>query len=100
MPGSNHTRGTAAKHRSTRSVSYTHLDVYKRQVHGWQADGPVVARATLDAGREEFAPESLQPVHSMAELAERGYRPMAGEPRPSDPATQGATCLLYTSRCV
>ena len=62
-------------------------------VHGWQADGPVVARATLDAGREEFVPESLQPVHPMAELAERGYRPMAGEPRPSDPATQGATVV-------
>lgn len=62
-------------------------------VHGWQADGPVVARATLDAGREEFVPESLQPVHSMAELAERGYRPMAGEPLPRDPATQGATVV-------
>lgn len=62
-------------------------------VHGWQADGPVVARATLDAGGEEFVPESLQPVHSMAELAERGYRPMAGEPLPRDPATQGATVV-------
>jgi len=62
-------------------------------VHGWQADGPVVARATLDAGREEFVPDSLQPVHPMAELAERGYRPMAGEPRPRDPATQGATVV-------
>ncbi len=62
-------------------------------VHGWQADGPVVARATLDAGREEFVPESLQPVHPMAELAERGYRPMPGEPLPRDPATQGATVV-------
>lgn len=62
-------------------------------VHGWQAGGPVVARATLDAGREAFVPESLQPVHPLAELAARGYRPMAGEPLPRDPATQGATVV-------
>ncbi len=62
-------------------------------VHGWQAGGPVVARATLDAGREEFVPDSLQPVHPLAELAARGYRPMAGEPLPADPATQGATVV-------
>jgi len=62
-------------------------------VHGWQAGGPVVARATLDPGREEFVPDSLQPVHPLAELAARGYRPMAGEPLPTDPATQGATVV-------
>ena len=62
-------------------------------VHGWQAGGPVVARATLDPGRVEFVPDSLQPVHPLSELAARGYRPMAGEPLPADPATQGATVV-------
>ncbi|MFZ5635872.1 MAG: lytic murein transglycosylase B [Pseudomonadota bacterium] len=62
-------------------------------VHGWQADGPVVARAALDAGRAEFAPENLEPVHALSTLVERGYRPLPGEPQPADPATQGATVV-------
>lgn len=64
-------------------------------VHGWQADGPVVARAGLDAGRAEFAPENLEPVHALSTLAERGYRPLPGEPLPADPATQGATVVGF-----
>src|SRR3546814_4660131 len=31
-------------------------------VHGWQRDGPVVARATRDAGAADFAPDGLDPV--------------------------------------
>ncbi len=62
-------------------------------VHGWQADGPVVARATLEAGAAEFVPENLEPVHPMPALAARGYRPLAGEPTPRDPAMEGATVV-------
>lgn len=62
-------------------------------VHGWQADAPVVARASLDAGRAEFVPDSLQPAYTLASLADRGYRPMAGEPQPRDAAKDGATIV-------
>ena len=62
-------------------------------IHGWQADGPVVARATLDAGAAEFVPENLEPVHPMPALAVRGYRSLAGEPTPRDPAMEGATVV-------
>jgi membrane-bound lytic murein transglycosylase B len=62
-------------------------------VHGWQADGPVVARATLDAGAAEFVPENLEPAQPLSALAARGYRPQAGEPMPRDPATEGATVV-------
>lgn len=62
-------------------------------VHGWQADGPVVARATLDAGAAEFVPENLEPAQPLSALAARGYRPQAGEPTPRDPASEGATVV-------
>lgn len=62
-------------------------------VHGWQADGPVVARATLDAGAAEFVPENLEPAQTLSALAARGYRPLAGEPTPRDPAIEGATVV-------
>jgi membrane-bound lytic murein transglycosylase B len=61
--------------------------------HGWQADAPVVARASLDAGCTEFVPDSLQPAYTLASLADRGYRPMAGEPQPRDAAKDGATVV-------
>src|SRR3546814_16536475 len=44
-------------------------------VHGWQRDGPVVARATRDAGAADFAPDGLDPVYPLAMLAAKGYRP-------------------------
>lgn len=62
-------------------------------IHGWQAGGPVVARARFDAQQAEFVPENLEPVHSMRALAARGYRPMAGEPAPRDAASEGATVV-------
>lgn len=49
-------------------------------VHGWQAGGPVVARAIRDAGMPEFVPETLDPVHTLGALSERGYAPADGEP--------------------
>ena len=62
-------------------------------VHGWQADGPVVARAQFDAQLAEFVPENLEPAHPLTTLAARGYRPMAGEPTPRDTASEGATVV-------
>ncbi|MBX3714126.1 MAG: lytic murein transglycosylase B [Lysobacter sp.] len=59
-------------------------------IHGWQRGGPVVARADLDPARAEFVPETLDPVHPLAALAERGYRPRSGEPR-----AEGATVVNF-----
>lgn len=62
-------------------------------VHGWQADAPVVARASFDAQQAEFVPENLEPVHSLQTMTARGYRPMPGEPVPADPTIEGATVV-------
>ena len=59
-------------------------------VHGWQRGGPVVARASRDADALDFAPATLDPVYPLAALAQRGYRPQAGEP-----AVDGATLLTF-----
>lgn len=57
-------------------------------VHGWQRGAPVVARAVREAGAVDFTPETLDPVHPLAGLAARGYRP-----RPGEPVAEGATLL-------
>lgn len=57
-------------------------------VHGWQRGAPVVARATRDAGAQDFVPENWDPVHRLSDLAARGYRPQPGEP-----VAEGATLL-------
>ncbi len=62
-------------------------------IHGWQPDGPVVARASFDAQQSEFVPENLEPVHPLDAIAARGYRPMSGEPTPANPAADGATVV-------
>jgi membrane-bound lytic murein transglycosylase B len=59
-------------------------------VHGWERGSPVVARASLEPGREEFRPETLDPVHLLSQLAARGYRPLPGEP-----VAEGATVLNF-----
>lgn len=43
---------------------------------GWVRGGPVVARASRDASAQDFAPESMDPVYSLTDLAARGYRPL------------------------
>ncbi|MBN7137968.1 lytic murein transglycosylase B [Lysobacter enzymogenes] len=43
---------------------------------GWVRGGPVVARASRDANAQDFAPESMDPVYSLTDLAARGYRPL------------------------
>ena len=62
-------------------------------VHGWQRGGPVVARANRDAGAADFVPDALDPVYSLAALAQRGYRPQPGEPVPEAGDARGATLL-------
>lgn len=61
--------------------------------HGWQRGAPVVARATRAAGAQDFVPDSLDPVYPLAWLAQRGYRPQAGEPLPTAGDSAGATLL-------
>ncbi|HRP72210.1 MAG TPA: lytic murein transglycosylase B [Luteimonas sp.] len=57
-------------------------------VHGWERGGPVVARATRDAGAEDFVPENWEPAYRLDELAARGYRAQPGQP-----TAEGATVL-------
>jgi membrane-bound lytic murein transglycosylase B len=64
-------------------------------IHGWHAGAPVVARASRDVQLAEFVPETVDPIYPLPMLAERGYRPIAGEPLPADPATEGATVLNF-----
>jgi membrane-bound lytic murein transglycosylase B len=63
-------------------------------VHGWQRGGPVAARASRDAGAAGFVPDSIDPVYPLSALAQRGYRPQAGEPVPAG-ANEGATLLTF-----
>ncbi len=42
---------------------------------GWQRGAPVMLRATRDPAAAEFNAETVDPVHTVAELAARGYRP-------------------------
>lgn len=54
---------------------------------GWVRGGPVVARAQRDANAQDFAPESMDPVYSLTDLAARGYRPLT-------PVAPGETATL------
>ena len=57
-------------------------------VHGWERGAPVVARADRAPGAEDFRPDTMDPVHPLAAMAERGYTPRAGEP-----VAEGATLI-------
>ncbi|MEN1941416.1 lytic murein transglycosylase B [Luteimonas sp. MJ246] len=59
-------------------------------IHGWERGAPVVARASRDDAAADFRPEALDPVHRLSELAERGYRPLPGQP-----VAEGATLLSF-----
>lgn len=54
---------------------------------GWVRGGPVVARASRDAGAQDFVPDNMDPVYSLPDLAARGYRPLA-------PVAAGETATL------
>lgn len=56
---------------------------------GWIPGAPVAARAELQAGYPEFNPETWTPDYTMAQLAERGYRPL-------EPVAPDATATLVS----
>jgi membrane-bound lytic murein transglycosylase B len=56
---------------------------------GWVPGGPVVARAELQPGFAEFNPDTWTPDYTLAQLAERGYRPL-------DPVAPDATATLVS----
>ncbi len=59
-------------------------------VHGWQRDQPVVAQAEKDPNLPEWVPEVIDPVHTLAQLEARGYRPLRGQP-----VREGATVINF-----
>ena len=72
------------------SVSYTHLDVYKRQEYaGNLTDVDILAQAAVH-GDQRLRQQPIQ--------FDRPAQPQA-QPQPAIPA-QPVVCLLYTSRCV
>lgn len=56
---------------------------------GWVPGGPVVARAELQAGYPEFNPDTWTPDYTLADLAQRGYRPL-------EPVAPDATATLVS----
>lgn len=56
---------------------------------GWVPGGPVVARVQLQPGFTEFNPETWTPDYTLADLAQRGYRPL-------DPVAPDATATLIS----
>lgn len=53
---------------------------YFVQRGGWQRDAPVMVRAIRDDGAADFNAESIDPIHTLDELAARGYRPATPVP--------------------
>ena len=68
---------------SPRSVSYTHLDVYKRQTLG------VPRTATADEIKKAFR-----------KLARKHHPDAGGDEAKFKELNEAYDCLLYTSRCV
>ena len=48
--------------------------------HGWRKDEPVFVRASMDATAMPFVPDNLEAKYSLAELAQKGYRPIGNVP--------------------
>ena len=91
-------------------VSYTHLDVYKRQGYGF-AD--VASRKPVDPATTLFRPGSVSKLFTwtaVMQLVEAGkldldkdvntYLDFKIPPFEGKPVTLRNICLLYTSRCV
>ncbi|MFC3815078.1 lytic murein transglycosylase B [Lysobacter sp. GCM10012299] len=53
---------------------------------GWVRGGPVTVRANATVDAKPIDPENLDPVYSMADLAQRGFRPLTTVP-PGQTAT-------------
>ena len=93
----------------TRAVSYTHLDVYKRQrVDGERGDLHLQQIPLVAAVRPRQGGLTDEPVaYTHLDVYKRqDYSPPAGTAEGDDPAYRiaprrvGSSCLLYTSRCV
>lgn len=48
--------------------------------HGWRKGEPVFVRASMDATALPFVPDNLEAKYSLAELAQKGYRPISNVP--------------------
>ncbi|MGH8051031.1 MAG: lytic murein transglycosylase B [Arenimonas sp.] len=53
--------------------------------YGWRKGEPVFVRASADSNAQAFVPETMEAKYSLAELAQKGYRPV--ETAPNLPAT-------------
>ena len=74
------------------TVSYTHLDVYKRQVKN------STARAAYYTGVSEFTIKKVRKEHNT--LLENCPDQRLSTPGKLRKTRPNHTCLLYTSRCV
>ena len=90
------------------AVSYTHLDVYKRQGHGLlegfhpcagfgQVSGQDGKGSQNDVGKGHSKPHHGQAEHDAQRRLEHGRADSLAQERS---AARGGDCLLYTSRCV
>lgn len=48
--------------------------------HGWQKGEPVFVRASMDSNAQPFVPDNLEAKYPLAELAQKGYRPVSNVP--------------------
>lgn len=48
--------------------------------YGWRKGEPVFVRASMDSNALPFVPDSLEAKYSLAELAQKGYRPVTAVP--------------------
>jgi membrane-bound lytic murein transglycosylase B len=48
--------------------------------HGWRKGEPVFVRASMDPSAAPFVPDNLEAKYSLAELAQKGYRPTSNVP--------------------
>jgi membrane-bound lytic murein transglycosylase B len=82
-----------------RDLFYSHDDVFASIANyflkkggargGWIPGAPVVARAELQSGFAEFNPETWTADYTLADLAQRGYRPL-------EPVAPDATATLVS----
>ena len=81
------------------AVSYTHLDVYKRQVQtrvDTVARGEHLGTQPIAVGREDGVSQRLRDEAEVARRRDVGQ----GQQPPSEHNRLSGDCLLYTSRCV
>jgi len=92
---------TPPKRRRTSTVSYTHLDVYKRQLPEVLE---LAASGRLGEARMKlFYPLGFMlasPVETVEEALQRFSNEVAEEAKSASSEARPDGCLLYTSRCV